>query len=112
RGGNSLLDYDLSCAQHAFIFTVGINNALWFFLCAGRGKDRLHDEARAEDEAIETVEIGLHVFNWARRHARFHRGLGHCGSDAENQALIEWRRNDIVKPESGRIARIGARSDI
>src|SRR5690606_34444284 len=100
RSGDALFDHNLGCTQYAFIFAIGINYALWLFLCASRGKDRLHDEAGPENEAIEAIEISFHVFDRTRRHACFHGGLGHCRGDAENQALIEWRGDDIVRSES------------
>ncbi len=80
----------------------------------GRGlrKHRLHHEARAEDKAVEPVEIGLHVLDRPGRHTRIHGGLRHRRGNAKDQPLIEGRRDEVVGPEHGRLVRQGAGGDV
>ena len=82
--------------------------------CARLGgrEDRLHDQAGAEDEAVQPVEIGGQVGDRARRDAAVAGRLRHGRRDAQDQPRIEGRGDQEVRPEDRRLAGIGACRDI
>jgi hypothetical protein len=60
RLGDAFLEQHLRGAQHALVFAFGEDHALAFGILR-RGEDRLHDEAGAEDKAVQLVEIGVEI---------------------------------------------------
>ena len=74
RRRQPFLQDDLRGAQHALVLALGVDDALAVRLC--RGDDRPHDQAGAQHETVEPVEIGVEIGDGPRRHARFHGGAG------------------------------------
>ena len=107
--GQAFVDGGLGAAQHAFVFTLGIGHALEFW-CGGLGgsHDRAHQQAGGVDEAIERLPVGIHVLDGTGSHAGGCSGLGHGRGDAQDQARIEGRGDDVVGTEVQVLAGVGA----
>ena len=62
RYGEPFLEQHLGGAKHALVLAFGIDDALRLGRLCSR-EDRLHDEAGAEDKAVQLVEIGVEILD-------------------------------------------------
>ncbi len=90
----------LRSAQDTLILTIRKRNALPLTL--GALDHWLHDQSGTEDEAFQAVLVGAHVLDWTTRHPAVHCSLCNRWGNAQDQTLIEWRRNEIAAAECGR----------
>ena len=101
RDGRIVFQQELGGAQNAFVFAFGKDHALvGRKLC--RRHDRLHDEAGTVDEAAQLIRIGFEIGDRATRHAGFGGGFGDRRGDAQHQALVEGRGNEVARAEDRR----------
>ncbi len=100
-----VIDGHLGRAQHALVLAFGVGHAprLGF----GRSEHGAHEHAGLIDEAREAFAVSMEVGNGARGHARLGRGLRHGGRDAQNQAHVERRGDEVIRPEAQLLARVG-----
>ena len=107
RLGQAVVDGGLGGAQHAFVFALGVGDALQVGL--GGGKHRAHKHTGLVNKARQAVAVSLHVLNGARGHARVRRRLGHGRRNAQNQARVKRRRNQIIGAKTQLFADVGRR---
>ena len=115
NGMRDALGDELLCGlQHVGVITFGKGEALARLVRGDLGgvHDRLHQEARSEDEAAELLAIGMEVGDRSRRHARIHRRFRHGGRDLGNEARIEGLRQDVVRAEEERFRAVGCEHDV
>ena len=105
-----LLDDIVDRLQHQRIFTFSEYHAA---LRDARGiEDRFHEQAGAEYEGVQFLPVGAHVFDRAFGHPRIHRRLRHRRRNLEDQAAVERFGNQVLWPESQRLAVISIGDDI
>ena len=104
--GQALVHHDLTGAQHALFFSLGIGNPLFdgFF---GRCKNGLHHGARGVDKALQALAVGVHVLNRTQSDATVCCGLGHSRRDLHHQAGIERLGNDVFRTKRQLLTGIG-----
>ena len=106
--GQAIVDRALHGAQHALVFAFGIGHAL---LCQlGGVEHRTHEHTGLVHKAGQAFAVGGNVLDGPRGNARLGRCLGHCRGNAQDQAGVKGRRNQVVGAEMKVFARIG-RSD-
>ncbi len=93
-------------AQDAFVFAVGIDDALGRLL--GLGEQRTHQLARVVHEAHQLLAVGFDVLDGAGSHAGVGGGLRDGRGDLHDQARIEWLRDDVLGAERQFLAGVGA----
>ncbi len=108
RAGDVFFLHHLGGAQHALVFAFGEDHPLLGRRLGG-GEDGLHHEAGAEDEAVQLIEIGFVILDRPGGDAGFLGRLGDRRRDAQDEALVEGRRDQIVGPEDRRVHRNRAR---
>ena len=111
RLGDALFEHDLRGAQHALVLAVGIDDALGLRALGDR-EDGLHHQARAEDEAVELVDIGVEIVDRARGDAALASSPGDGRRDAQDQARVERRGDQEVRAEGRRLFGIGLGGDV
>ena len=103
RLGEALLQHHLRRPQHPLVLALGIDHAL--HRRARLGEQRLHDEAGAEDEAVELVGIGVEIGDRPARDAALHRRARDRRRDAQHQPRIERARDQRGLAEQRRLRR-------
>ena len=91
--------------QHALFLAFRQHHPLHLF--ARLREDRLHEQVGFVDELRQLLDVGVEVFDRARRHAGVHRRLGHRRRDLDDQARIERFRNDVFRAEGEILVIIG-----
>ena len=84
---HALFGQHLRGAQHALVFSVGIDDA--YALSCALGDHRLHDEAGAKDEAVEAVLIGVEVADRSLGDTALDGCTRDGWCDAEDETLVE-----------------------
>ena len=87
--------HNLHRAQHAFLFALGVANALARSLL-GRRINRLHDGARGIHKPLQGLHISVHVGNRPLGHAAVNSGLGHRRGDLDHQARVKGLGNQVL----------------
>ena len=105
RPGKAFVHHRLHGAQHGFFLAFGVDHAL--AVGAGAVEHRLHQQAGAEHPARQAVAVAFKVFDGARGHARFHRGLGHGGRQRHQQARVEGARDQVFGAKARGFAGVG-----
>ncbi len=100
----------LSGAQHALVFAFGKDDTL-LFRALGTVEDRLHDEAGTPDEAVQLIEIGIEIGDGSRCDATCGGSARDGGCNAQDEARIERRGDQVVRAEDRRLFAIGLGSD-
>ena len=109
RFGQPLLQHHLRRPQHALVLAFGIDDRL--HRRPRLGEHRLHDEARAEDEAIELIGVGVEIGDRPAGDAALHCRARDRRRDAQHQPRVEWVWNQRTLAEQRRLAVVGLRRD-
>jgi hypothetical protein len=96
RVADSFLDDHAGSADDLGLLTLGEHNALRI---ANRTvDDAAHDSPRPTESFLEPLPIVLEIDHFPRGTAA-HRGPGDSWSNPEQNARIEWKRDEIVGTE-------------
>jgi hypothetical protein len=79
---------------------------------AGRRDDRLHDQAGAEDEPVQTVQIGVEILDRAGATPVSIAARATAGAIRRISRWSNGRRDQVVRAEGLGLAAIGACGDI
>src|SRR5690606_30858597 len=93
-------------AQHAFVFAVGVDNALGRLF--GLREQRAHQLARVVHEAHQLLAIAFDVLDGSQGNARVGGRLRDGRRDLYDQARVEGLGNDVFGPERQVLAIVGA----
>ncbi|KEH12384.1 hypothetical protein GY15_21180 [Delftia sp. 670] len=104
--GQAVIDGDLGGAQHALVLAFGIGHALLVGL--GSGEHRTHEHAGLVDEAGQALAVGVVVGDGAGGDAGLFGSLGHGRRDAQDQAGVEGRGDQVVGAELQLLALVGS----
>jgi len=105
--GQAVIEHQLCGAQHALVFALGIGHALGGGGARGT-EHRPHQHAGGIDKARQALAVGVHVLDRAHGHARRFGGFGHGRGNAQNQARVKRRRDQVVGAEGQFLAGIGS----
>jgi hypothetical protein len=101
----------LGGAQHALVLAVRHRRRAWLSH-SRRGDDRLHDQAGAEDEPVQPVQIGVEILDRPGGDAAVHRRPWRRPARSAGSAAVEGRRDQVIGPKVGGLAAIGACGDL
>ena len=106
--GQFLVDGGLGAAQHALVLALGVGHTLDPGRRGlGRSDHRTHQQTGRVHIVVERLAIGVQILDRAAGHTGRGGGFGHGRGDAQDQARIERRGDDVVRAEVQVLAGIG-----